>query len=491
VSDAPGASGAGPGGDAGSGGWDSALHAIAAYAGAPPPFGELAYDTARRDLLDTLGCAMLALRHPDCANLLGPLDPAMTVNRGSRVPGTRLELPPTEAARNITTCIRWLDYNDTWLAAEWGHPSDNVGGLLALLDWLARRDPAGRAPAPTVRDLLTAMIQAHEIQGVLSLSTSLNRVGLDHVLFVRVATAAVATAALGGDRDQIAAAVSQAFLDGGSLRTYRHAPNTGSRKSWAAGDATARGLWHAFLARRGERGYTSALTAPGWGFDEAVLRGNPITLSRPLGSYVMENVLWKIAYPAEFHGQTAVEAALQLHGAVRGRLDEVERVVIETQESAARIIDKRGPLHNPADRDHCIQYMTAVALVTGELSDESYLDATANDPALALDDLRERMEVREVARYSRDYLDPERRSIANAVQVYFRDGSATPRVEVEYPLGHRRRRAEALPLLVEKARHNLAARFPAARAEALCDLFDRPDLLDAMPVDAFVDLWII
>jgi 2-methylcitrate dehydratase len=325
----------------------------------------------------------------------------------------------------------------------------------------------------------------------LSLSNSLNRVGLDHVLFARVATAAVATAALGGSHDAVLSAVSQAFLDGGSLRTYRHAPNTGSRKSWAAGDAVSRGLWQAFLALRGERGYRTTLTAPEWGFQDVVLRGKPLEMSRPLGSYVMENVLWKIAYPAEFHGQTAVEAAIRLHPLVKGRLGDVEKVVIDTQESATRIIDKRGPLRNSADRDHCIQYMTAVALITGTLSDASYLDATAHDPALGIDPLRAKMEVRENPRYSRDYLDPEQRSIANAVQVFFRDGSATPKVEVEYPVGHRRRREEGLPLLRKKALDNLTTRFPKARSEALLARFDDPERLDALPVHRFVDLWVI
>jgi 2-methylcitrate dehydratase len=472
-------------------GWDEVLVEIADYALRPAAFGRVAYDTARHDLLDALGCAMLALRHPDCANLLGPIDPETRAAVPCHVPGTRLELPPVEAARNLGLLIRWLDYNDTWLAAEWGHPSDNVGALMPALEWEARRARARGAEPPTVHDLLTAMIQAHEIQGVLSLTNSLNRVGLDHVLFVRVATAAVCAAHLGGEMSEVVSALSQAFVDGGSLRTYRHAPNTGARKSWAAGDATARGLWHAFLALRGEPGYRTALTAPTWGFNDAVLGGRALTLSAPLGSYVMENVLWKIAYPAEFHGQTAVEAAMRLHPLVRDRLGEIERITIDTQESAARIIDKRGPLRNPADRDHCLQYMTAVALATGRLTDESYLDATAHDPDLAIDALRERMEVREEPRYSRDYLDPERRSIANAVQVFFRDGTSTPRVEVEYPLGHRRRRAEALPLLLEKARANLRARLPEARAERLLALFADADALERMPVDVFVAQWII
>jgi len=464
---------------------DRLLTEIADYVAAADPGSDEARDIASYCLLDSLGCALLALNFPACTRLLGPLVPGAEVSGGARVPGTSYALDPVKAAFDIGTLIRWLDYNDTWLAAEWGHPSDNLGAILAVSDYLCRRPDAPRRLL--VRDVLTAMIQAHEIQGVLAIDNAFNRVGLDHVLLVRVASTAVATGLLGGDRARIAAALSHAWLDGGALRAYRHAPNTGPRKSWAAGDATSRAVRLALLAVAGEPGYPSALTAPVWGFEAVLMRGKPVTLVRPLSSYVMENVLFKVAYPAEFHAQTAVEAALRLHPEVGRRLDDVSRIVIETQEPARRIIDKTGPLANPADRDHCLQYMVAVALIRGRLTADDYEDAAAEDPRI--DRLRERIEVVENPRFTADYYDPDKRAIGNALRVHFVDGTATDRIEIEYPLGHRRRRAEGIPLLLEKLARNLRSRFNEARAariEALCR--DR-DALESMPVDAFMSLW--
>jgi len=465
---------------------DQVLVEIAEYVTNYVILSEDAFETARLCLLDSLGCALLALSYPECTKLLGPVVPGVTISPGARVPGTAFELDPVTAAFNIGTLIRWLDYNDTWLAAEWGHPSDNLGGILAIADFLSRSNTIqGTAPL-TMRDVLTAMIKAHEIQGGLALENSFNRVGLDHVILVKVATTAVVTALLGGSKEQIIAALSQAWLDGQSLRTYRHAPNTGPRKSWAAGDATSRGVWLALLTMRGEPGYPSALTAKSWGFYDVSFRGKPFHLQRPYGSYVMENILFKIAFPAEFHAQTAVECALQLHERVRDRLDEIDRIEIKTQESAIRIISKSGPLHNPADRDHCLQYMTATALIHGRLTADDYSDAAAVDPRI--DRLRSLMDVAEEPRYSRDYLDPEKRSIANAVQVFFMDGSCTEKVVVEYPLGHRRRRKEGVPLLVKKCRENLATRLPEKRVAEVLSLCSDSEKLMAMYVSEFMEL---
>uniref|UniRef100_A0A7C4L2X6 Bifunctional 2-methylcitrate dehydratase/aconitate hydratase n=1 Tax=Bellilinea caldifistulae TaxID=360411 RepID=A0A7C4L2X6_9CHLR len=448
-----------------------------------------AYDTARLCLMDTLGCGLEALSYPACTKLLGPIVPGTIVPNGARVPGTQFVLDPVTAAFNIGAMIRWLDFNDTWLAAEWGHPSDNLGGILATADWLSRTAVANGKPPLTIRQLLTAMIKAHEIQGVLALENSFNRVGLDHVILVKVASTAVVTAMLGGTKDEIINALSNAFIDGHPLRTYRHAPNTGSRKSWAAGDATSRAVRLALMAVKGEMGYPSALTAKTWGFYDVLFRGQSFKLSQPFGSYVMENVLFKISFPAEFHAQTAVEAAFQLHPLVRDRLEEIEKVVITTHESAIRIIDKRGPLYNPADRDHCIQYMTAIGLIYGELTARHYEDEVAADPRI--DDLRAKMEVVENPKFSRDYLDPQKRSITNAVQVFFRDGSSTEQVVVEYPIGHRRRRAEGIPLLIEKFKVNLARRFPPKQAAQILSVCQDADRLQAMPVNEWVDLFVI
>jgi 2-methylcitrate dehydratase len=454
---------------------DRELVEIARYVATCPIDSDEAYDTARYCLMDSLGCGVLALGYPACRRHLGPVVPGTVVPHGARVPGTAFELDPVKAAFDIGCSVRWLDFNDTWLAAEWGHPSDNLGAILAVADHTSRvRQARGQAPL-TVRDVLTAMIKAHEVQGVLALANSFNRVGLDHVVLVKVASTAVATWMLGGSAEQIVDALSQAWVDGQSLRTYRHAPNAGPRKSWAAGDATSRAVRLALITLAGEPGLPSPLTAVKWGFYDVLFKGQRFALPRGYGSYVMENVLFKIAYPAEFHAQTAAEAALALHPLVRGRLADVERVELTTQESAIRIISKAGPLYNPADRDHCLQYIVAVALVHGGLTADHYEDAVAADPRL--DVLRARMVVHEDPRYSREYHDPDKRSIANAVQVFFRDGTATPRVEVEYPLGHRRRRAEGIPLLVEKFRKALAGPFTPAEVEGLTALFlDRPRL---------------
>jgi 2-methylcitrate dehydratase len=468
---------------------DALLQQIADYVLAPDRIaGGEALATARLCLLDTLGCGLLALDFPACVRLLGPVVPGATLpGRGARVPGTVHELEPVQAAFNLGAMVRWLDFNDTWLAAEWGHPSDNLGGILAVADYLGRGAEREGRVGLTVRDVLVAMIQAHEIQGVLALENGFNRVGLDHVLLVRIASTAVVTRLLGGTRDQIINALSHAFIDGGALRTYRHAPNTGSRKSWAAGDATSRAVRLALIALTGEMGCPSALSAPVWGFQEVLLRGRPVAVpSQGFGSYVMEQILFKISYPAEFHAQTAVEAAVALHPRVAPRLGEVARVVIETQESGRRIIDKTGPLANPADRDHCLQYMVAVPLLRGALTAQDYEDAAAADPRI--DALRAVTEVVEHPGFTRDYLDPEKRSIGNAVQVFFRDGSATERVAVDYPVGHRRRRAEGVPLLWAKFEAAVRGRFPAARAEAIIGLLSDGARLEATPVTALMEL---
>jgi len=463
---------------------DQVLVDIADYVASHRIASTEAFETARHCLIDTLGCGLEALSYPACTKLLGPIVPGTVVPNGARVPGTQFQLDPVQAAFNIGAMIRWLDFNDTWLAAEWGHPSDNLGGILAVADYLARQAVMSGRPPLTVRELLGAMIKAHEIQGVLALENSFNRVGLDHVLLVRVASTAVVTSLLGGTLEQVVNAVSNAWIDGGALRTYRHAPNTGSRKSWAAGDATSRAVRLALIALTGEMGYPSALSARTWGFSDVLFRGKPIVLPQPFGSYVMENVLFKISYPAEFHAQTAVEAAMTLHSQVAARLADIERVVIETQEPAVRIIDKTGPLANPADRDHTLQYMVAIPLIFGRLTAEDYEDAVARDPRI--DALRARIEVRENPTFTREYYDPDKRYIGNAVQVFFRDGSSTGRVQVDYPIGHRKRRAEGMPVLVKKFETSVDAHFGAKQAERIKTLFATPKSLDLLPVNEMV-----
>ncbi len=468
---------------------DQVLVDIADYASKFRVKSAEAYDTARLCLMDTLGCGLEALEYPACTKLMGPIVPGTIVPNGAKVPGTQFQLDPVQAAFNIGAMIRWLDFNDTWLAAEWGHPSDNLGGILATADWLSRNAvAAGKSPL-VMRDVLSGMIKAHEIQGVIALENSFNRVGLDHVLLVKVATTAVVAKLLGLARDEIINALSLAWVDGQSLRTYRHFPNTGSRKSWAAGDATSRGVRLALMAGKGEMGYPSVLTAPPWGVDDGCFGGKPFKFQRRYGSYVMEHVLFKIAFPAEFHAQTAAECAMTLHPQVKDRLAEIRKITIRTHQSAIRIIDKKGPLNNPADRDHCIQYMVAVPLIYGRLSANDYEDAVAADPRI--DALRAKMTCVEDRGFSRDYHDPDKRSIANAITVEFNNGKKTGEVVVEYPLGHRRRRKEGIPLLLEKFKTNLARRFPEKQRNAILALCQDAKALEATPVNEFVDMFVI
>jgi 2-methylcitrate dehydratase len=465
---------------------------IADYVLSGDPASELAYETAHYCLLDTLGCGLEALGYPACAKLLGPIVPGTIVPHGARVPGTRFQLDPVQAAFNIGAIIRWLDFNDTWLAAEWGHPSDNLGGILATADWLSRQSVAGGGEPLSMREVLTGMIRAHEIQGVIALENSFNRVGLDHVVLVKVASTAVVARLLGLSRDEIINAVSLAFVDGQSLRTYRHAPNTGSRKSWAAGDATSRAVRLALIARTGEMGYPSALTARTWGFYDALFKGQPFKFQRPYGSYVMENVLFKISYPAEFHAQTAVEASMQLHARLAAMgltAEDIERIRVRTHEACIRIIDKQGPLANPADRDHCIQYMMAVPLIHGRLTAADYEDEVARDPRI--DALRAKIECVEDPQFTRDYHDPEKRSIPNAVTIRLADGRLLDEVTVEYPIGHRRRRLEGIPLLIEKFRRNLARRFPEKQQRAIEELSLARARLESTPVHEYLDTFVI
>jgi 2-methylcitrate dehydratase len=452
----------------------------------------LALQTARHCLVDTLGCGLEALSYPACAKLLGPIVPGTIVPNGAKVPGTSFQLDPVQAAFNIGAMIRWLDFNDTWLAAEWGHPSDNLGGILATADWLSRTAiAAGKTPL-TMKDVLIAMIKAHEIQGCIALENSFNKVGLDHVLLVKLASTAVVGQLLRLTRDELINAVSQAFVDGHALRTYRHAPNTGSRKSWAAGDATSRAVRLALISKTGEMGYPSVLSAPTWGFYDVLFKGKPFRFQRPYGSYVMENVLFKISFPAEFHAQTAVEAAMNLHAQLAAcgkRVEDIQKITIRTHEAAIRIIDKKGPLNNPADRDHCIQYMIAVPLIHGRLTAADYEDSIAQDARI--DVLRAKMACVEDARFTKDYHDPEKRSIANALTLEFNDGSKFDEVVVEYPIGHKRRREDGIPLLVEKFRTNLARRFPVRQQLAILDVSLDQARLEAMPVNEYVDLYVI
>ncbi|ENG4184832.1 bifunctional 2-methylcitrate dehydratase/aconitate hydratase [Providencia rettgeri] len=472
--------------------FDKVISDIVDYVVNYPIVSDLAYDTAYHCLLDTLGCGMESLEYPACKKLLGPIVPGTIVPNGTKIPGTQFQLDPVQGAFNLGTMCRWLDFNDTWLAAEWGHPSDNLGGILATADWLSRENISKGKPPLVIRDVLTAMIKAHEIQGCIALENAFNKVGLDHVILVKVASTAVVAHMLGLEREQILNAVSQAWIDGHSLRTYRHAPNTGSRKSWAAGDATSRAVRLALMAQKGEMGYPTALTAKTWGFYDVLFDGKPLTFQRPYGSYVMENVLFKISFPAEFHSQTAVEAALQLYQTLLklGKTaQDIESIAIRTHEACIRIIDKKGPLHNPADRDHCIQYMVAVPLIFGRLTAADYEDNIANDSRI--DELRAKMHCYEDSNFTQDYHDPKKRSISNGVTITLKDGQVLEEVVIEYPVGHKRRRKEGMPLLLQKFRINLARQFPEAQQlRILKASLDKP-LLEKMPVNEYMDLFVI
>ncbi|MCS7188923.1 MAG: bifunctional 2-methylcitrate dehydratase/aconitate hydratase [Bacteroidia bacterium] len=469
-----------------SSGYDPVLQEIADYIVSKSIQSAEAYETARIAFMDSLACALLALEKPECTKLIGPILPASYFPRGARVPGTSYVMDPIQGAFAITALIRWLDYNDTWLAKEWGHPSDNLGAILAVADYLSQEKRRYGEKPYTMQDIFTYLIKAYEIQGVLALEVSLNRRGFDHVHFVKVASAGVATALLGGKREEVMSSLSHAFIDGAALRTYRHFPNTGPRKSWAAADATSRAVRLAWFAKAGEPGYPTALTAPTWGFEAVIMGGQPVKLARPLDSYVMENILFKVSYPAEFHGQTAVEAALKLHPQVKDKIERIDKILIETQESAVRIIDKKGPFRNPADRDHSLQYMTAVALLYGELTYAHYEEPIASDPRIPA--LITKMEVKENPAFSRDYLDPEKRSIANAIQIFFEDGTSTDKVVVEYPVGHRRRRKEALPLLQAKFKEALFRVYPANKADYLYWLIAESEDFTTVEVDRLMKL---
>jgi 2-methylcitrate dehydratase len=468
--------------------YDQVLHDIAEYVLNASIDSALAYETARLCLMDTLGCGMLALNFSECTKLLGPVVPGAVLPGGARVPGTDYELDPVQAAFNIGTMIRWLDFNDTWLAAEWGHPSDNLGAILAVADYVSRDNIRQNKPSLQMMDVLTAMIKAHEIQGCLALENSFNRHGLDHVLLVKVASAAVAAHLLGGDKDAILRTLSQVFVDGQSLRTYRHAPNAGSRKSWAAGDATSRAVRLALITKAGEMGYPSALTVPKWGFNDVLLNGKQLVFQRPYGSYVMENVLFKLSFPAEFHAQTAVECAVILHPQAIARFNDIARIELVTHESAIRIISKQGALHNPADRDHCLQYMVAIGLLLGDLRAEHYDDAAALDARI--DQLREKMHVIEDKQFSQDYHDPEKRSIANSMKLVFHDGTESEQITIEYPIGHRRRREEGVPVLLHKFKQNLSTRFSSERVNAIIHRMADMDTLASMSVVDFMECFI-
>jgi len=446
-----------------------------------------AMQTARYDWMDTIGCGLLALNYPACTKMLGPIVPGAEMpGTGARVPGTSYELDPVRAAWNIGAMVRWLDYNDTWLAAEWGHPSDNLGAILALADYLSRQKMARGEASLTMKEVLIAMIKAHEIQGVIALENSFNRVGLDHVMLVRIASTAISAVLLGCDRQECLNAVSHAWLDGSALRTYRHAPNTGSRKSWAAGDASARGVFLALMAQRGEMGYPSAITAKGWGFQDVSFNKKELQFNQPFGTYTMENILFKISFPAEFHAQTAVEAAIKLHPEVKDRLNEIDRIEVKTQESGDRIINKVGPLDNPADRDHCLQYMIAVGLLKGDLTAEDYEDKVASDPRI--DALRDKMMVTEDERFTREYLEADKRAIGNSIQVFFTDGTTTNNIVVDYPVGHRRRRDEGIPLLKEKFERYLRGRISQKKADQLLDLCADQNRFESATVNEVMEL---
>ena len=469
---------------------DQVLQDIADYVIDYKVVSEEALNTARNCLMDTIGCGLLALKYPNCTRHLGPIVPGTTVVNGARVFGRSYELDPVKAAWDIGALVRWLDFNDTWLAEEWGHPSDNLGAIMALSDYISRVNVVNHKLPLSIKDVLEYMIKAHEIQGILALENSFNKVGLDHVLLVRVASTAVATHMLGGTRDQIIAALSQAWVDGSSLRAYRHAPNAGSRKSWAAGDATSRAVRLALMTMKGEMGMPSVLSTPEWGFYDVSFKGREFSFSKNYGSYVMENILFKISFPAEFHAQTAVECAVLLYPEIKEKLDEIERIEITTHESALRIIDKTGALDNPADRDHCMQYMLAVAMIEGDLVAEFYEDSFHQQNPL-IDKLRNKMILKEDKRYSKDYLADDKRSIANALQIFFKDGSQTDKVEVEYPIGHRHRRKEGIPLLERKFFNSLKSIYSKEHSDRIYSLCLDNEKIKKIPVNEFMDMFFL
>tara|TARA_Y100000590_G_scaffold140605_2_gene161346 strand:+ start:3829 stop:5280 length:1452 start_codon:yes stop_codon:yes gene_type:complete len=466
---------------------DQVLIEIADYVLDKSIESEEALTTARYCLMDTLGCGLLALTFDDCKNLLGPYVENTNVPNGVRVPGTKYILDPVKGAWDIGAIIRWLDFNDTWLAAEWGHPSDNLGGILSAADFISQQKINSGRPGLKMREVLISMIKAHEIQGILALENSFNRVGLDHVVLVKIASTAVISSLFGLNREETINALSQAFVDGQSLRTYRHAPNAGPRKSWAAGDATSRALQLVLLTKKGQIGYPSAITTPTWGFQDVLFKGKDLSLPQEFNSYVMENILFKISYPAEFHAQTAVEAAVTLHEEVKSKgFNNIDKITITTHESAIRIISKEGKLNNPADRDHCIQYMTAIGLLRGDLVAEDYEDDAASDPLI--DDMRSKMVIEEDLRYSKEYLEADKRSISNAIQVHFSDGSASEKVEVEYPIGHKRRRKEGIPILIEKFKNNLMTQFSVSRSKEIEEICSDQTILEETVVSDFMAL---
>ena len=469
---------------------DQALQDIADYVIDFKVESEEALNTARNCLIDTIGCGLLALKYPNCTRHLGPLVPGTTVENGARVFGKSFELDPVKAAWDIGALVRWLDFNDTWLAEEWGHPSDNLGAIMALSDYISRVNIANHKSPLSIKDVLEYMIKAHEIQGILALENSFNKVGLDHVLLVRVASTAVATHMLGGTREQIIDALSQAWADGSSLRAYRHAPNAGSRKSWAAGDATSRAVRLAMITMAGEMGMPSILSSPEWGFYDVSFKGREFSFSKSYGTYVMENILFKISFPAEFHAQTAVECAVLLYPEIKEKLNEIERIEVTTHESALRIIDKTGALDNPADRDHCMQYMLAVAMIKGDLVAEFYEDSFHQQNSL-IDKLRNKMILKEDKRYSKDYLADEKRSIANALQIFFKDGSQTDKVEVEYPIGHRNRRQEGIPLLERKFFNSLKSIYSKEHSDRIYSLCLDKEKTEQTPVNEFMDMFVL
>ena len=468
--------------------YDDVIKEIADYVVNFEVQSDLALDTARNCLIDTIGCGLLALKFPACTKMLGPVVEGSSVPFGVRVPGTNFKLDPIKGAFDIGCIIRWLDYNDTWLAAEWGHPSDNLGAILAVADFISQKNISEGKEPLKMKIVLESMIMAHEIQGILALKNSFNKVGLDHVVLVKVASTALVTKLMGGSKDQIMDAVSHAWVDGQSLRTYRHAPNAGSRKSWAAGDATSRAVRLAMITLSGEMGYPGVLSAPAWGFEDVSFNSKKLSLPQPFESYVMENILFKISFPAEFHAQTAVEAAVTLHPIIKDRLDDIATINVTTHESAIRIISKVGELNNPADRDHCLQYMTALGLLKGDLVAEDYEDNVASDPLV--DELREKMVIEEDIRYTEEYLESDKRSIANAIQIFFKDGTSTDKIEVEYPIGHRRRREQGNPLLVEKFERNLATQFSEERCKNILNLCMDQNNLETTSVIEFMDLFV-